>query len=160
MASGVYRDNADLLKPAPDSPTGSLLSLFNADMHHCAIVKICANINYILEVRMVAAVDIDQALEKIKNIIITTVSPTRIILFGSRARGDAKGESDYDILILKDNLQNERQLTRKVNHALLNSHVSEEVDLIASSTDRFANNINNIGFIYKHINEEGVVLYG
>lgn len=109
---------------------------------------------------MVAAIEIDQALEKIKNIIINTVSPTRIILFGSRARGDAKGESDYDILILKDDLQNERQLTRKVNHALLNSNVTEEVDLIASSTDKFTNNINNIGFIYKSINEEGVVLYG
>ena len=109
---------------------------------------------------MVMATDKDQTLEKIKNIIIDTVSPSKIILFGSRARGDANGKSDYDILILKDKLQNERQITRKVNHALLNSHISEEVDLIASSTDKFAKNINNIGFIYKSINEEGVVLYG
>lgn len=109
---------------------------------------------------MVMATDKDKALEKIKKIIIKTVSPKKIILFGSRARGDANGKSDYDILILKDNLQNERQITRQVNHALLSNHVCEEVDIIASSTDKFEKNINNIGFIYKSINEEGVVLYG
>jgi len=38
--------------------------------------------------------------------------------------------------------------------------VCEEVDVIASSTEKFAKNINNIGFIYKSINEEGDVLYG
>lgn len=35
----------------------------------------------------------DKTLKKIQNIIIDTVSPDKIILFGSRARGDIEGNS-------------------------------------------------------------------
>jgi len=36
-------------------------------------------------------------LEKAMEIIIRSVDPDKIILFGSRARGDHNKESDYDI---------------------------------------------------------------
>ena len=65
----------------------------------------------------------DHTLDKIKDIIIRTVSPDKIILFGSRARGEAKSNSDYDILIIKDGLKNERILTRKINYELINEHI-------------------------------------
>lgn len=32
--------------------------------------------------------------------MVRTVSPKRIILFGSHARGDARPDSDYDLLII------------------------------------------------------------
>ncbi len=41
--------------------------------------------------------EIKQILEKAIEIIIRSVDPEKIILFGSRARGDHKKESDYDI---------------------------------------------------------------
>jgi len=40
------------------------------------------------------------ALEAIVKRIVTRFHPQRIILFGSRARGDAGGTSDFDILII------------------------------------------------------------
>ncbi len=40
-------------------------------------------------------------LEKAIEIIIQSVDPDKIILFGSRARGDHKKESDYDICVIK-----------------------------------------------------------
>ncbi|MDR1053235.1 MAG: nucleotidyltransferase domain-containing protein, partial [Planctomycetaceae bacterium] len=40
-------------------------------------------------------------IDQIVNSIVSTVSPDKIILFGSYARGDYKKGSDIDILILK-----------------------------------------------------------
>ncbi len=33
--------------------------------------------------------------------IVDTVQPEKVILFGSRARGDARPNSDYDVLVIK-----------------------------------------------------------
>ncbi len=34
--------------------------------------------------------------------IVATVQPEKIILFGSRARGDARPDSDFDVLVIKE----------------------------------------------------------
>lgn len=44
--------------------------------------------------------DDDPILQEIVRRIVAAVDPDKIILFGSRARGDARPDSDYDILIL------------------------------------------------------------
>jgi predicted nucleotidyltransferase len=41
-------------------------------------------------------------LEEIVRRLIAAVDPDRIILFGSHARGDARADSDVDLLIVKD----------------------------------------------------------
>jgi predicted nucleotidyltransferase len=51
-----------------------------------------------------------EPLEKTVNIIINTLDPEKIILFGSRARGDFDNESDYDIFILKEGIINLRKI--------------------------------------------------
>jgi predicted nucleotidyltransferase len=33
--------------------------------------------------------------------IVDTVQPQKVILFGSRARGDARADSDFDVLVIK-----------------------------------------------------------
>ena len=43
--------------------------------------------------------ELDSTLEKIKDIIIDTIHPEKIILFGSRATGKFTDESDYDIFV-------------------------------------------------------------
>ena len=42
----------------------------------------------------------DPILQEIVRRIVEVANPDRIILFGSRARGDARPDSDYDILII------------------------------------------------------------
>ena len=42
----------------------------------------------------------DEALETMKWRIVDRFHPIRIILFGSRARGDARSGSDFDLLIV------------------------------------------------------------
>jgi uncharacterized protein len=45
--------------------------------------------------------------------IIQELSPERVILFGSRARGDALPDSDYDLMLICNSLENPLQLAAK-----------------------------------------------
>ncbi|MCX6616151.1 MAG: nucleotidyltransferase domain-containing protein [Acidobacteria bacterium] len=48
-------------------------------------------------------VEVDEAkLEEIVRRIVEVADPDRIILFGSRARGDVRMQSDVDLLVVKD----------------------------------------------------------
>ena len=40
-------------------------------------------------------------LSRISNIIVETVEPVQIILFGSRATGRARPDSDYDLIVIE-----------------------------------------------------------
>jgi uncharacterized protein len=44
----------------------------------------------------------DPVLAEILRAIVSRVNPRKIILFGSRARGDANPDSDIDLLIVED----------------------------------------------------------
>ena len=101
----------------------------------------------------------DKVLQRIKEIIIKSAAPDKIILFGSRARGEISENSDYDILVIKDGIQNERSVTKKINYELLNEHIEYDIDVIATTPEKWNKNLNNIGYIYSQINTEGIVLY-
>ena len=44
--------------------------------------------------------DRDPILAEIVQRLVTTLQPERIYLFGSRARGDAQADSDYDLMVV------------------------------------------------------------
>jgi predicted nucleotidyltransferase len=50
---------------------------------------------------MVPAAD-DNLVRDIVRRIVQATQPDKIILFGSRARGDARPDSDFDVLVIKD----------------------------------------------------------
>ncbi|QEN03366.1 nucleotidyltransferase domain-containing protein [Thiospirochaeta perfilievii] len=102
----------------------------------------------------------DKKLEKIRDIIIEAVHPDKIILFGSRARGTNRDDSDYDIFILKSGIENERVVTRAVNKALFRGHIYDEIDLIAANPEKFEKHKDNRYLVYKDINDQGVAIYG
>jgi predicted nucleotidyltransferase len=47
----------------------------------------------------------DEKLQEIVRRIVEAIHPDRIIMFGSRARGDARPDSDLDLLIIKDSME-------------------------------------------------------
>jgi predicted nucleotidyltransferase len=100
-------------------------------------------------------------MEQIVALITGRVSPERIVLFGSYARGENKANSDIDILIIMKNLENERKITGLLYKELLNNHnISTPIDFLAIDYDKYNKLKDKIGYIYKTIEHEGQMLYG
>jgi predicted nucleotidyltransferase len=99
-------------------------------------------------------------IDKVVKLVVSIAAPEKVLLFGSRARGDHTASSDIDILILKKRLKNARKLTASLYKSFLAENISAPVDLLALDYDRYAELKNESGYIYKTIAREGKVLYG
>ncbi|MCZ7357241.1 MAG: nucleotidyltransferase domain-containing protein [Candidatus Methanoperedens sp.] len=96
-------------------------------------------------------------LEKAIDIIIKSVNPDKIILFGSRARGDYKKESDYDICVIKKGVEHRRKLAQQIYRFLYG--VGVPVDIIVETPERFEELKDNPFMIYIEISKYGKVVY-
>ncbi len=101
----------------------------------------------------------EDTLAKITSIIQSRVKPEKIILFGSRATGSFTDESDFDLCVVVENLVDERSLTRQINKIIYQNKLDVPVDIIAVDSKKYEMNKNRIGFIYKRIQDNGIVVY-
>ena len=107
----------------------------------------------------------DVKLEHIKQAILETCNPVQIILFGSRARGDYRPDSDYDVLVVFDDLPVENKSIRnhpvtKIYRSLYKNDVGVSVDVLVTTNDRYTKLVNETGLVYQYIKEEGKIIYG
>jgi len=90
--------------------------------------------------------------------IVREIKPKQIILFGSRARGDAFDSSDIDLFIVQDRELSNRQVRRKIEHLLWGRLFG--VDLIVRSPEDVERNLaDHNPFYTEHIFTEGRILY-
>jgi predicted nucleotidyltransferase len=59
--------------------------------------------------------------------IVETAQPDKIILFGSRARGDARPDSDFDVLVIKESSEPRYRRSVPLYVALANLPAEVEV---------------------------------
>lgn len=100
----------------------------------------------------------DATLEKILKKILEIITPEKVILFGSRAKGSNEKDSDYDILIVKSGIANKREISRKIYRNLLGTNAS--VDIIIELPEIIEKYKDSVGYIYKNILQEGKIIYG
>ena len=98
--------------------------------------------------------------ERIRDIIVSEVNPDKIILFGSRARGDYCEDSDYDILILKSQFKNRRKTLNDLRISLYKKGICVAMDILLLDTAKYVQLSNVNGLIYMDIKQEGKVIYG
>jgi predicted nucleotidyltransferase len=65
--------------------------------------------------------------------IVQTAQPDKIILFGSRARGDARPNSDFDVLVIKES--NEPRYRRSVPLYVALADLPAEVEVMVYTPD-------------------------
>ena len=84
--------------------------------------------------------------------------PQKVILFGSRARGDHSKESDYDLLIIADDFHNIHVHDRMTAAYQLKRNIAVAMDLICLTPEEFTTRKKKIGVIQAAA-KEGKVLY-
>ena len=99
----------------------------------------------------------DNLIRKIKKSILDIEPGAEIILYGSRSRGDADQESDWDLLILVDGLIDEER-TDRIRHTLY--EIEWDAGTAISSIVRSRNEWNSQRYqampFHQKIEEEGV----
>jgi uncharacterized protein len=86
--------------------------------------------------------------------------PSRIILFGSRARGDADEDSDLDLLVVEPALDEQDRGERMVRYRAAIGRIGLGVDLLVLSEEELAHRGRVRGTTLYHALTEGRTLYG
>ena len=87
---------------------------------------------------------------------------TKIILYGSYARGDFKTDSDIDLMFLLDLPDSDlKAYSRKLSYMTYDFNLDNDLDIkpIAKNKEHFTKWRTNYPF-YANIYKEGVILYG
>ena len=101
---------------------------------------------------------IDQALlDKATELLRETAHPQQIILFGSHARKDAREDSDVDILVIENEVENRVAEMVRFTRAL--SPLRIPVDLLVVSRELFDYWADTPGNVYHQARSEGRVMY-
>ncbi len=98
-------------------------------------------------------------LNRIKRTIRTFDKRAKVILYGSRARGDFGKDSDWDLLILLTrpaNYEQERQLRRKLFH--LELETGEVLSTIIDTIAAWNSERNRFSPFSQNVNKEGITL--
>ena len=97
------------------------------------------------------------AVDTMVDLIAGAVEPERIILFGSRARGDAHPESDVDLLVVMPDGTDETGTTVAM-HALLHTMPLPQ-DIVVSTPSEIARRGHIQGNVLYESLRQGVLLY-
>jgi predicted nucleotidyltransferase len=115
-----------------------------------------------IAVMCVFAVDCDsmisaETIEKAVRTLAEAVNPTKIILFGSYARGDADDDSDIDLLVVEPNVTSKRDEMVRLRGLLRPFRIP--VDVIVVSEEEFNDWAHIAGTVLYWASREGKILH-
>jgi uncharacterized protein len=90
--------------------------------------------------------------------IVEAVHPTRIYLFGSRANGSARPDSDVDLLVVYDGQLDYMDAQMAMRRALRPREYS--LDLLLTTSEKFERYKHVVNTIASEVAEKGVLIYG
>lgn len=88
---------------------------------------------------------------------ICSFKPEKIILFGSRAWGKPKKDSDFDLFIIKKTKENSAKRTYKVRQCL--NDINESFDILVFTPQEIQKRIAINDFFIQDILSKGKVIY-
>ena len=96
-------------------------------------------------------------LQDIVHRIVEVAHPERIIMFGSAARGEMGPHSDIDLLVIKKNVRNPRDVAAKIYIQLYG--VGKAVDIIVVSPEQVEKYRDSPYLVIYPATRDGVVIY-
>ena len=100
----------------------------------------------------------DNIIQKIVDKIVDSISPDKIILFGSQAKGKINQDSDIDILVIWDTELNPHK--RNVYLSRLFPHRDFSLDIFAFTNKEYSQLKDIPGTIIYEAFQNGKILYG
>ncbi len=88
----------------------------------------------------------DDWLPAIVGRIVRLFDPIRIVLFGSRAHGNARSDSDYDLLVVLDHVASSRETRIAIRRALSDLPIAKDI-VVATEADLAADSDRRRGII-------------
>ncbi len=96
-------------------------------------------------------------LSEVVDRIVRKFHPEKIILFGSWARGEAREDSDLDLLVVLSRVDHKRKAAIEVLRALNGLPISK--DVIVTTPQEIEERGKTVGYILRPALEEGKVIY-
>lgn len=98
-------------------------------------------------------------IDKIKNVVIGEYSNAKVILYGSRARGTGRKDSDWDILVLLNKLTVTSKDEQQIRHKLYNIELEtgESISTFVYSINDWNTKLSVTPFYY-NVQNEGIYL--
>lgn len=90
--------------------------------------------------------------------VVEGFDPLKVVLFGSRARGDAGPHSDVDLLVvMPDGIDDERRVTVEIRRLLRDMPVAK--DVVVTTPEEIERRGDLVGTVLRPALREGKVLY-
>ncbi len=89
--------------------------------------------------------------------IVERFKPTRIILFGSQARGDTDDSSDVDLMVVLSRIPNKYQTAAKIRSSLRDVPISKDIIVITPREIEEEGDV--IGTLAYEALQEGRIMY-
>lgn len=119
-------------------------------------------VNTVVSTQCAEDLNEESLLRQMVEVIVRERSPEAIILFGSRARGDARADSDVDLLVIEKEPFSPQRSRRKemarLQMALRKLPLSK--DILLYSRDEFERWRNSLNHLAGRASREGRLLHG
>ncbi len=103
--------------------------------------------------------ELDRNLATLLERIVAVLAPEAVYLFGSRARGDSRFDSDYDLLVVvPDDTAREKILLTSTYRMTRGTGIP--ADIIACRRHWFDRSRNRVGTLSYKATHEGILVYG
>jgi HEPN domain-containing protein/predicted nucleotidyltransferase len=96
----------------------------------------------------------DTTLTELTRRLVERFAPDRIVLFGSRARGDHHPESDYDVMVVLGQSLHSQDAVRDAVQ-----DIGASVDVFVGTRERFERRRSDVGTLEYAADQEGHILY-
>lgn len=99
----------------------------------------------------------DERMQELVKRIVDEVHPVKVILFGSTARGEARQDSDIDVLVVVPDGTHRRKSAQRIYRRLIGFKIP--VDVVVATVSDIEKYGDSFGLVYREALKDGRELY-